>query len=95
MDALQLVETELSTTGISIGRHPMSFLREELNKRGIFLRRRRTKKRDIVTVAGAVIVRQWPSTAKDVVFITMETRQAFEFHRFARRFRKIPAGHHA
>jgi error-prone DNA polymerase len=74
MDPLQLVETDLSTTGISIGRHPMSFLREELNKRGILSAAQtyNLKKRDIVTVAGAVIVRQRPSTAKDVVFITME-----------------------
>ena len=40
MDPLQLVETDLSTTGISIGRHPMSFLREELNSEGFFPRRR-------------------------------------------------------
>ncbi|HSU25810.1 MAG TPA: hypothetical protein VLI65_07510, partial [Pyrinomonadaceae bacterium] len=74
MGPLQLVETDLSTTGISIGRHPMSFLREELNKRGILSAAQtyNLKKRDIVTVAGAVIVRQRPSTAKDVVFITME-----------------------
>jgi error-prone DNA polymerase len=74
MDALQLVETDLSATGISIGPHPMSFIREELKKRGILSAAETydLKKRDIVMVAGAVIVRQRPSTAKDVVFITME-----------------------
>ena len=35
MEGLQLVETDLRKTGISIGKHPMAFLREELKKRGI------------------------------------------------------------
>ncbi len=35
MNPLQLVETDLKTNSLTIGRHPMSFIREELNSRGI------------------------------------------------------------
>lgn len=75
----QLMETDLLTTGITIGKHPMAFLREELSKAGILSAREtlRLKRRDLVTVAGSVIVRQRPSTAKDVVFITMEDETGY------------------
>jgi error-prone DNA polymerase len=61
-------------TGLTIGRHPMYFLREELNTRGVLragdlagLRNGR-----LVKVAGAVVVRQRPGTAKGIVFISLE-----------------------
>lgn len=74
MTEWQLMETDLTATGITIGKHPMAFIREELNKRGILsaVQTAGLKKKDIVSVAGSVIVRQRPSTAKSVVFITME-----------------------
>jgi error-prone DNA polymerase len=74
MDGLQLVETDLMKTGISIGKHPMAFIREELDQRGILsaIQTKTLKKRDIVSVAGAVIIRQRPMTANNVVFITLE-----------------------
>jgi len=74
MKGLQVVETDLMKTGISIGKHPMAFIREELDKRGILsaIQTRTLKKRDIVSVAGAVIIRQRPMTANNVVFITLE-----------------------
>jgi error-prone DNA polymerase len=74
MEGLQLVETDLMKTGISIGKHPMSFVREELDRRGILTAKQTLslKKKDIVSVAGAVIIRQRPMTAKNVVFITLE-----------------------
>ena len=79
MSKWQLMETDLMTTGITIGKHPMAFLREELTKHGVIAAYQTThlKKRDVVTVAGAVIVRQRPSTAKDVVFITMEDETGY------------------
>src|SRR3954463_2837615 len=52
----------------------MSFIRGELEKR-VVLSTAQTlnlKKGDIVSVAGAVIIRQRPMTAKNVVFITLE-----------------------
>jgi len=79
MSQWQLMETDLMTTGITIGKHPMRFLRDELDKRGVLPANRTVslKKRDLVTVAGAVIVRQRPSTANDVVFITMEDETGY------------------
>lgn len=74
MEGLQLVDADLRKTGISIGKHPMAFIREELNKRGILSATETCdlKRGDVVSVAGAVIVRQRPMTAKNVVFITLE-----------------------
>ncbi len=79
MSEWQLMETDLMTTGITIGKHPMRFLRDELDKRGVLpaTRTLNLRKRQLVAVAGAVIVRQRPSTANDVVFITMEDETGF------------------
>jgi error-prone DNA polymerase len=79
MSEWQLMETDLMTTGITIGKHPMRFLRDELDKRGVLPANRtlNLRKRQLVAVAGAVIVRQRPSTANDVVFITMEDETGF------------------
>ncbi len=74
MHGLQLVEADLMKTGISIGKHPMAFIREDLTKRGILSAKQTLSMqvKDIVSVAGAVIIRQRPMTAKSVVFITLE-----------------------
>ncbi len=74
MEGLELIEADLRKTGISIGKHPMAFVREELNKKGVLSATQtlHLKKGQIVSVAGAVIIRQRPMTAKNVVFITLE-----------------------
>jgi error-prone DNA polymerase len=79
MTECQRMETDLITTGITIGKHPMTFLREELKQAGIISAEEtfRLKPRDIISVAGSVIVRQRPSTAKDVVFMTMEDETGY------------------
>jgi len=79
MEGLQLVETDLKKTGISIGKHPMAFLREKLKESGILSASElhRLRKRDIVSIAGAAIIRQRPMTAKNVVFITLEDETGF------------------
>ena len=60
--------------GLTAGRHPMAFRREELAMRGILraidLRSARQGRR--VRVAGMVITRQRPGTAKGFVFLTLE-----------------------
>jgi error-prone DNA polymerase len=74
MEGLELVEADLKKTRISIGRHPMAFIREDLNRRGV-LTAQQTKSlrgRELVAVAGAAVIRQRPMTAKNVVFITLE-----------------------
>ena len=66
-------------TGISIGKHPMAFFREDLNRRGILSAREtlNLKKGQVVSSAGAVIIRQRPMTANNVVFITLEDETGF------------------
>lgn len=74
IEGLQLIEADLKKTGISIGKHPMAFVREELTGRGILSagESRKLKKGQIASFAGAVIIRQRPMTANNVVFITLE-----------------------
>jgi error-prone DNA polymerase len=61
-------------TGLTVGRHPMALRREELAMRGVLraidLRAARNGRR--VRVAGMVITRQRPGTAKGFVFLTLE-----------------------
>jgi error-prone DNA polymerase len=74
MEGLELVEADLKKTRISIGRHPMAFIRDDLNKKGV-LTAEQTKSlrgRELVAVAGAAVIRQRPMSAKNVVFITLE-----------------------
>jgi error-prone DNA polymerase len=60
--------------GLTTGRHPMALRRDELAMRGILraadLQRTRQGRR--VRVAGMVITRQRPGTAKGFVFLTLE-----------------------
>ena len=79
MDGLQLIDADLRKTGISIGKHPMVFVRDDMNRRGILSAKQTLdlRKNDIVSVAGAVIIRQRPMTAKNVVFITLEDETGF------------------
>jgi error-prone DNA polymerase len=74
MEGLQLIEADLRRTGITIGKHPMAFARAEMMRRNILSAKDtlNLKKGDIVSVAGAVIIRQRPMTANNVVFITLE-----------------------
>jgi error-prone DNA polymerase len=74
IEGLDLVETDLKKTGISIGKHPMTFIRDEMNRRGILTaaETRHMRIGDVVSAAGAAIIRQRPMTAKNVVFITLE-----------------------
>ena len=68
------VVADYSTISLSLKRHPVAFLRERLAARGILpteaLGRARDGRR--VTVAGLVLVRQRPGTAKGTIFLTIE-----------------------
>src|SRR5207249_4454357 len=61
-------------TGLTIGRHPMALRRDDLAMRGVLrasdLHSTRQGRR--VRVAGMVITRQRPGTAKGFVFLTLE-----------------------
>ncbi len=74
MSAAERVIADYEGTGLTIGPHPMALRREEMSLRGALrasdLARARDGRR--VRVAGAVITRQRPGTAKGFVFLTLE-----------------------
>jgi error-prone DNA polymerase len=59
---------------LSLKAHPCSFLRGELSRRGVTAHERlpHIRNGERVTVAGLVLVRQRPGTAKGVIFMTLE-----------------------
>jgi DNA polymerase III alpha subunit len=59
---------------LSLKQHPVSFLRSEFERRGIVRHELLSTMRngERVTVAGLVLVRQRPGTAKGVIFMTLE-----------------------
>jgi error-prone DNA polymerase len=63
-------------TGLSLKEHPVRFFRERLTalgaKRNAELRSDEVRQDAVVTVAGLVLVRQRPGTAKGVIFMTLE-----------------------
>jgi error-prone DNA polymerase len=68
------VVNDYQTTRLSLKAHPLSFLRPRLAERG-FVRAsdlRNRKYRSMVQVAGVVLIRQRPGSAKGVCFITLE-----------------------
>jgi error-prone DNA polymerase len=68
------MDADFRGTGLTIGRHPVAYHRAELNKlealRAIDIRKLRNG--TFVRVAGWVIVRQRPGTAKGFMFLTLE-----------------------
>ncbi len=62
------------TTGLSLRAHPLQFLRGELDRRGVVPAAGLNTWPDgkAVRVAGLVLVRQRPSTAKGITFVTLE-----------------------
>jgi hypothetical protein len=93
MTEIERLEADYAGTGVTIGRHPMALRRAELARRGVTrasdLARGRPGQR--ICVAGSVIVRQRPGTAKGFLFLSLEdetgianvivTPQHFERHR--------------
>jgi error-prone DNA polymerase len=74
MPLAEEVVADYQTQRLSLKAHPMSFLRRGLKARG-FVRAcdlKHRKYRSMVQVAGVVLIRQRPGSAKGVVFITLE-----------------------
>ncbi|MGB0371046.1 MAG: DNA polymerase III subunit alpha [Opitutales bacterium] len=67
------VQTDFATTGVTVGAHPMRQIRDNLPKH---IRRasdlEKCGNNSFVAIAGAVICRQRPGTAKGIVFISLE-----------------------
>jgi error-prone DNA polymerase len=74
MTAVERMGADFAGTGLTIGPHPMTFHRSKLALGGVLraidLPRHRPGRR--VRVAGCVITRQRPGTAKGFVFLTLE-----------------------
>jgi error-prone DNA polymerase len=74
MTAGREVVEDYTSTGLSLRRHPVAFLRDELRGRGMAtcadLARARAGRR--LTVPGIGLVRQKPGSARGVMFITLE-----------------------
>jgi error-prone DNA polymerase len=79
MTADEEMSADFAGTHLSIGPHPVSFARAELDRRGVTraadLGRIRHGRR--ARVGGVVIVRQRPGTAKGFVFLTVEDETGF------------------
>lgn len=74
LSAAEEVLADYRTAGLSLRAHPLSFLRAELAQRGVTPA---GSLRDVadgqpVCVAGIVLVRQRPGTAKGITFVTLE-----------------------
>jgi error-prone DNA polymerase len=70
----EAIGMELMTTGVSVGKHPMQLVREALERKGV-LKAVEVASRaagEVVDVAGVVICRQRPPTAKGMLFFTLE-----------------------
>jgi len=74
MTTEERLSADFSGTGLTTGPHPMAYQRPQLRSQGILsaadLLRCRT--RQLVTIAGCVIARQRPGTAKGFVFLSVE-----------------------
>ena len=74
MSPTERLVSDYSGTNLTIGPHPMALRRRELALRGVLravdLPREREGRR--IRVAGTVITRQRPGTAKGFVFLTLE-----------------------
>jgi len=68
------VIADYQTHRLSLKAHPMSFLRASLRARGLLCAAdlKNRKQRSAVSLAGVVLIRQRPGSAKGVVFITIE-----------------------
>ena len=89
------VVNDYQTLRLSLKAHPMSFLREEFRRRRVLACNdvRGAKDGARVSVAGVVLVRQRPGSAKGVVFMTIEDEtgvaNAVVWPKMLEKFRKV------
>ena len=74
MTEIERVMTDIRLTGMSIGKHPIRFLRVMLDHRGVVPVADLWKEKDggLVEIAGLIICRQRPQTASGIVFLSVE-----------------------
>lgn len=71
-DALEQIALDYNSIGLTLGKHPMAFIRDRLKDVYPLDAMSHMPNNKIVRVAGMVIVRQRPGTAKGMCFITLE-----------------------
>jgi len=74
MNQYERLAADYARTGMTIGHHPMALQRKRLDSMGVTSAQALSRKRNgqTVRVAGSVIVRQRPMTAKGFLFISLE-----------------------
>ncbi len=74
MNPIERLQADFANSGLSIGSHPMRFHRERLNTMHVIPASQVKNMPDgkFIRVAGAVICRQQPGTAKGFVFLSLE-----------------------
>ena len=70
----EAVAEDYAVFGLSLRNHPMAFMREELNAKGMITAAdlKKLANGKLVKIAGLVLFRQRPGTAKGTIFVTME-----------------------
>ena len=74
MNVPERIRADFYGTGLTIGAHPMRLHRESLRSRGVLaaVELKRIRHGKIVRIAGCVICRQRPGTAKGFMFLSLE-----------------------
>ncbi|MCA9128562.1 MAG: error-prone DNA polymerase [Planctomycetales bacterium] len=74
MTDIEEVYADYDTTGLSLRAHPVSFVRDQLQRLRVTTASQLPETADgrFVRVAGLVLLRQRPSTAKGITFVTLE-----------------------
>jgi error-prone DNA polymerase len=74
MEEVDEVYADYETTGLSLRAHPVSFVRPQLDRLRVTSasQLQQTSDGKFVRVAGVVLLRQRPSTAKGITFVTLE-----------------------
>ena len=74
MNTEERLIADYAGTGLTVGKHPMSYRRLELQQKGILSSEelRECQDGEFVRTAGCVIARQRPGTAKGFIFLSME-----------------------
>ena len=74
MEVGERLVADYAGTGLTVGRHPMHYWREELKRSDVLSAAELRGRRDgeWVKAAGCVIARQRPGTAKGFVFLSLE-----------------------
>jgi error-prone DNA polymerase len=98
MSSFEKTLADFRTTGVTVGRHPIEYVRPELRRRGILAAAdlAAIPNGERVRTAGSVIVRQRPGTASGTLFITLEDEtgmsQAIVHRDLLRRHRALLVG---